>query len=81
MGACETLNAAGFNFLADLGAPFSNDHGDRLAPLALVLETYARNPAGKHTILESFAQRGYALRISRPIPYSSSRDYPASARE
>src|SRR5207249_7723966 len=41
MGACETLNAAGFNFLTDLGAPFTNDHGDRLAPLALVLETYA----------------------------------------
>ena len=61
MGACETLNAAGFNFLADLGAPLTNEHGDELAPLALVLETYARNPAGKHAILESFAQRGYAL--------------------
>ncbi len=61
MGSCETLNAAGFKFLADLGAPLTNDHGDRLAPLALVLETYSRNPAGKHAILESFAQRGYAL--------------------
>ena len=61
MGTCETLNAAGFNFLADLGAPLTNEHGDELAPLALVLETYARNPAGKHAILESFAQRGYAL--------------------
>ena len=61
MGTCETLNAAGFNFLADLGAPLTNEHGDPLAPLALVLETYARNPAGKHAILESFAQRGYGL--------------------
>ena len=61
MGACETLNAAGFDFLADLGAPLTNEHGDRLAPLALVLGTYARNPAGKHAILESLARRGYAL--------------------
>ena len=61
MGTCETLNAAGFDFLADLGAPLTNERGDRLAPLAMVLETYARNPAGKHAILESLAQRGYEL--------------------
>src|SRR5207249_10071206 len=62
MSSCETLNAAGFKFLLELGAPLTNDRGDPLAPLALVLETYSRNPAGKHAILESFAQRGYALR-------------------
>ena len=61
MGSCETLNAAGFKFLLELGAPLTNDRGDQLAPLALVLETYSRNPAGKHAILESFAQRGCAL--------------------
>jgi hypothetical protein len=61
MGSCETLNAAGFKFLLDLGAPLSNDRGDRLAPLALVLETYARNPDGKHAILELCAQNGYDL--------------------
>jgi hypothetical protein len=61
MGTCETLNAAGFNFLADLGAPLTNEQGDRLAPLAMVLQTYARNPTGKHAILESMAQRGYDL--------------------
>lgn len=60
MGSCETLKIAGLRFLAEAGAPFTNEHGDRLAPLALVLETYARNPAGKHEILELFAQRGYA---------------------
>lgn len=59
MGACETLNATGFRFLADLNADFTNAEGDRLAPLALVLETYSRNPAGKHAILEMFATRGY----------------------
>lgn len=61
MGSCETLNDAGFDFLADLGAPLTNERGDRLAPLAMVLETYARNPAGKHAMLESLARRGYDL--------------------
>src|ERR671921_538359 len=35
MGSCETLNADGFDFLADLGAPLTDEHGDRRAPLAL----------------------------------------------
>src|SRR4051812_10955021 len=61
MGACETLNPAGLGFLADLGAPFTDNKGDRLAPLALVLETYGRNPKGKHAVLEIFARQGYAL--------------------
>ena len=61
MGACETLNASGFAFLVDAGAPLTDQRGDRLAPLALVLETYARNPTGKHAILESFARQGYDL--------------------
>jgi hypothetical protein len=61
MGACETLNAEGVRLLAELNAPFTNGHEDRLAPLALVLETYGRNPDGKHAILEIFAARGYDL--------------------
>jgi hypothetical protein len=61
MGACETLNAAGLGFLADLGAPFTDDQGKRLAPLALALETYGRNPTGKHAVLTIFERQGYAL--------------------
>lgn len=61
MGACETLNVDGFKFLLELGAPLVNEHGDRLAPLALVIETYGRRPVGKHAILELFAAQGYAL--------------------
>lgn len=61
MGVCETLNPAGLGFLADLGAPFTDKKGDPLAPLALALETYGRNPAGKHAALEIFARQGYAL--------------------
>jgi hypothetical protein len=59
MGSCETLNPDGLGFLADLGAPFTNNKGDRLAPLALALETYARNPKGKHAVMEIFARQGY----------------------
>ena len=61
MGTCETLNPAGLGFLAELGAPFTDAKGDRLAPLGLALETYGRHPAGKHAVLEIFARQGYAL--------------------
>ena len=61
MGVCETLNPAGLGFLAELGAPFTDKHGDRLAPLALALETYGRNPKGKQAVLEIFARQGYAF--------------------
>lgn len=59
MGSCETLNVHGFAFLDDAGAPLTNEKGDRLAPLALVLGTYGRNPNGKHAILKRFKARGY----------------------
>lgn len=61
VGACETLNAAGLRFLDDLGAPFTDEHGDRLAPLALVIQTYGRNPIGKHDCLDIFERRGYSF--------------------
>jgi ankyrin repeat protein len=61
MGACETQNPAGIRFLAEVNAPFTDNLGNRFAPLAAVLETYGRNPKGKHEILEVFAQRGYDL--------------------
>ena len=59
MGSCETLNSRGFGFLDDAGVPLTNGEGDKLAPLAMVLETYSRNPAGKHAILQRFRTRGY----------------------
>ena len=61
MGACETLNPAGIRLLVELDAPFTDRDGNRLAPLALVLETYGRNPKGKHEVLEIFAQHGYTF--------------------
>jgi hypothetical protein len=61
MGACETLNPDGLGFLTELGAPFTDAKGDRLAPLALALETYSRNPTGKHGVLDIFAPQGYSF--------------------
>src|SRR5262245_49183089 len=66
MGTCETLNPAGLGFLADLGAPFTDAKGNRLAPIGMAPETYERNPAGKHVVLENFARAGYAL-PDRPV--------------
>lgn len=61
MGACETLDAGGMRFVAEHNGPFTDQHGNRLAPLAMVLETYARHPREKHEMLAMLAQRGYEL--------------------
>jgi len=61
MGPCETQNADGLAYLLELGAAIADGHGNRRAPAALVLETYCRNPAGKHRCLELLAQQGIDL--------------------
>lgn len=61
MGSCETLNPDGLRFLAELKAPFTNDHGSRLAPLAMVLETYGRHAPRKHAVLDLLEQQGCVL--------------------
>ena len=60
VGACEALNADGMRFFTELGGSFS-ESGQRLAPLAMTLETYSRHPQGKHEILETLARNGYEL--------------------
>jgi hypothetical protein len=61
MGTCETQNVDGLAFLLEHGAEIQDEHGNRLAPVALLLETYGRNPTGKHRCLELLAQRGIEL--------------------
>jgi len=61
MGPAETQSGAGMEFLLRLGAAISDEHGDALAPVAMVLETYCRNPEGKHRCLELFAAHGIEL--------------------
>jgi hypothetical protein len=67
MGPAETLNAEGLAFLLELGAELADENGDRLAPVALVLQTYCRNPAGKRGCLEMFARHGIELPDTAPI--------------
>jgi ankyrin repeat protein len=61
MGPCETLQADGLALLFELGAELADEHGDRLAPIALLLQTYSRGPQGKHRCLELLAERGIVL--------------------
>lgn len=67
MGPAETQNGAGMAFLLELGAEISDANGDRFAPVAMVLETYCRNPKGKHQCLELFAQHGIDLPDTPPM--------------
>lgn len=67
MGPCETQNGPGMALLLELGAKISDAHGDRLAPVALVLETYCRNPKGKHQCLELIAEQGIELPDTAPM--------------
>jgi ankyrin repeat protein len=61
MGPAEAQNAEGLAYALELGAEICDDNGDRLAPVAMVLETYCRNAAGKYRCLELFASRGIEL--------------------
>jgi hypothetical protein len=67
MGPCETLSDTGLAFLLELGAPLSNKHGDRLAPVALLLQTYSRYSQGKHRCLDIVAERGIDLPDTPPM--------------
>src|SRR5215468_8552678 len=61
MGPAETQNGAGMAYLLELGAELADAEGDRLAPVALLLQTYCRNPAGKHRCLDLCIERGIEL--------------------
>ncbi|HKQ80466.1 MAG TPA: ankyrin repeat domain-containing protein [Blastocatellia bacterium] len=67
MGPAETQSGSGMAFLLELGAEISDDKGDRLAPVAMVLETYGRDPDGKHQCLELFARYGIVLPDTPPM--------------
>jgi ankyrin repeat protein len=61
IGPCETLNAAGLSLLFELGAEFADKHGNGLAPVALLLQTYSRWPRGKHECLDLVVGRVIVL--------------------
>ena len=47
MGPCETLSDSGLEFLLELGAELADEHGDRLAPVALLLRDLLPLPGGQ----------------------------------
>ncbi|HBE71235.1 MAG TPA: hypothetical protein DDW52_24070 [Planctomycetaceae bacterium] len=61
MGACETQNAAGLELLLELGAELCDAEGNQMAAVAMLLETYCRNPHGKHRCLELVESQGIDL--------------------
>ena len=67
MDCCETQNADGLELLLGLGADTVDEHGDRIAPVSMLLGTYCRNTDGKHRCLELCAERGAALPDTPPM--------------
>lgn len=60
-GAAYTLSATGTELMLDLGARVMDEHGKRIAPVDVVLETDSRKPAEKHRILEMYVAHGLQL--------------------
>ncbi len=66
MGPCETQNPEGLAFLLELGAELADEHGNRLAPMGMLLEGYGRNSGGKHQCIELVAE-GIDLPDTPPV--------------
>jgi hypothetical protein len=60
-GPAYTLSASGTALMFELGARVKDEHGKRLAPVDVVLETDSRKPSEKHQILELYVQHGLEL--------------------
>jgi hypothetical protein len=67
MGPAETQNGPGMALLLELGASIGDQAGDRLAPVAMLLQTYCRDPRGKHQCLELLASHGIDLPDTPPM--------------
>ncbi|NKB88444.1 MAG: ankyrin repeat domain-containing protein [Acidobacteria bacterium] len=67
MGPAETLNAAGLRFLLESGAELADEHGNVLAPVALLLQTYSRSPSGKRACLALVEEWGVELPETAPM--------------
>src|SRR5205823_3264305 len=60
IGCAEALNDRGMKYVLDYGGDLADDRHP-LAAVAMTLETYSRNPDGKHRCFELFAARGVEL--------------------
>jgi hypothetical protein len=61
LGPAETLSPSGMAFVLEHGADARSVPDDGGTSAALVLETYSRDPEGKHACLELLAQYGVEL--------------------
>jgi hypothetical protein len=62
-GAVELLQGADLAFMVEVGADVRHHKG----LVALALETYARDPAGKHRILDVMAEQGIVMPDTAPM--------------
>jgi ankyrin repeat protein len=60
-GPAYTLSVPGTAFALEIGVPVCDEHGRRLAPVDIVLETDGRNPSAKQEILEMYVAHGLEL--------------------
>ena len=60
-GAAYTLSEPGTRFILEIGARVVDEHGKRLAPADVVLETDSRKPEAKHAILALYVAHGLEL--------------------
>ena len=66
-GAAYTLSSSGTALLFELGVQLNVKNGERVAPVAVVLETDSRKPAEKHAILEMYVKHGIELPDTPPM--------------
>ncbi len=60
-GPAYTLSSSGTSLILELGGRVKDEHGKRIAPVDVVLETDSRKPSEKHQILELYVQHGLEL--------------------
>jgi hypothetical protein len=66
-GPAYTLSEAGTAFVLKFGARVVDEHGKRLAPVDVVLETDSRKPAAKHAILRMYEEHGLVYPDTAPM--------------
>lgn len=60
-GPAYTLSASGTALMLELGATVCDEHGNRVAPVNVVLFSDSRKPEEKHRILEMYVEHGIEL--------------------
>ena len=66
-GAVESLAGSNFAFMVEMETATEHERGNWRSRVALALETSARNPGGKHLILETIAVHGIPLPDTPPM--------------